>query len=62
MAKIVNTRKLVLVGIRRKGEKGFKKSFDPKWKPENESLTSESLDIPLHKMTNSEKILNLLPE
>ena len=55
-------KRLVAIGIRRKGDKGFKKSFDPKVKFDNIFIDPETLPVPHAAVSNASQILNLLPE
>ncbi len=55
-------KRLVLIGIRRKGEKGFKKSIDANVSSNQSFNEKTPLDIPIAPLSNSDQILNLLPE
>ena len=55
-------KRLVLIGIRRKGEKGFKKRIDSKI-TSNQSISDEiGQEIPFTPASNSNQILNLLSD
>jgi hypothetical protein len=55
-------KRLVLIGIRRKGEKGFKTRVDSNISLNQSTNEDASLDISVSPHSNSSQILNLLPE
>ena len=57
-----DNKRLVLIGIRRKGEKGFKKRIDSK-ASSNQSISEElGQELPFAPTSNSDQILNLLSD
>jgi len=55
-------KRLVLIGIRRKGEKGFRKSFDSNVESNQSSIIQDSVHIPQTPDSKSSQIINLLSE
>ncbi len=54
-------RRLVLIGIRRKGEKGFKKRFDSQVEPKTDPIKKEiNATNPAHT-SNSTQIMRIMP-
>lgn len=57
-----NQKRLVLIGIHRKGEKGFKKRFDKKEELKRDSLAPDSLPIAPEQVFSKNRSVNLIPE
>ena len=57
-----DNKRLVLIGIRRKGEKGFKKRVDSEVTSNQTVAEDFAVDIPVVPNSNSHQILNLLSD
>lgn len=55
-----NQKRLVMIGIRRKGEKGFKKSFDRLFNADQDSFKPVTSEINPGQVSNSSEILRIV--
>ena len=57
----MNQKRLVLIGIRRKGENGFQTKTDHKFAPKKELPVAETVIINGNRLPNASDIIRILP-